>query len=1304
MIRPGTIGPETISPDTISPQTARRETAGASIVQSSAPSVRRVLGAHLGDAWILDVVAGPGAGRRVRLTGDAVSVSARDRRGGLTRVRIRPASSRTGATLTLLEGRAALDTLAAAGPAALGGGSCDWPETAHLQLSDLRIALRRSGSQGSAATSPGRGGTVLINRAPASRPPSRVAEVVFPEPPVQGPTTPFPWAVVVLPVLLALPIALWWRQPVFAALALLMPTITLTQHRLDVRRRRHEHAHACAQHEQIVRRCEERLAGHRAAETRARHRDHPDLALVAATAGDLERSPGTALWHRRPDEPGLLTARVGLGAAEADTCEVRAGVRRPARLEAVPVTIDLAELGVLGVCGPEQQRTALSRGLLGQLATWVSPQQLRIAVPAAEGRPAPSGHWTGPLPHALPQHAILDDPAGPATERWTLLVLEQATEERRRPPLARALADAAGTGGTGGTGGAGRARTAVIALAADRRQLPLECRAVAELDASGGGVLHRDGRDPQPFEADLPEPRWAQMLAVHLSRLRDATPDVTGSAALPPRVNLLDLVQADPARLADRWLAHGAHSGLRVPLGLGEEGVWWVDLALDGPHLLVAGTTGAGKSELLISLIAALTGAAGPASLALLLVDYKGGAAFGELADLPHVTGVVTDLDGTGSARVLTSLTAELQRRERCLTERGPTPPRLVIVVDEFRVLAEEQPELLSGLVRVATVGRALGVHLVLATQRPAGVIGPQIRANVNLRIALRVRDTADSEEVVECADAARITADLPGRAVVRTGGGPARRVQAAHLPPADRRRWLTAVSAAATLLGAGRAEPPWLPPLPEHLDHRELHEPRPPCGQASAAGRAPDQGERVDATGELSLPYAVADLPERQTRSTRRWAPTRHGQLAVVGGAGSGRSTLLRLLALEAATGPTDVHVHVISGSPIAAPQQWTPPAPGRMGTMVDADDLERCRRLLTLLEQRLRQATGLPVLLIVDGWDAAVETWSRADRGRAGETLLRLAREGGRSGLHVAASGGRTLLSGAASSVFTHRVLLPSSDPSTVMLAGLGPDAVPTPWPPGRALVLNRNEPAVTAQVAWPDPALRAGVPSSEDGAPHSPIRLARLPEAVAATALPRGALGVGGDLGEPLHLPMDAAPVALVCGSAGSGRTTALMAIARAAAAAGRPVVRVDGSTAAGQVQSALACAGERAVLLLDTGWSRQPALESLAAGHLDGDPSSLRVVLAASPGEVILAHRGVLARAREHRTGVLLGSRMPDDGQALGLSLPPVATAVPGRGVLAVRGRWWPIQIGAVDPAELCDEGSPSTPNYARSERQ
>ena len=238
-----------------------------------------------------------------------------------------------------------------------------------------------------------------------------------------------------------------------------------------------------------------------------------------------------------------------------------------------------------------------------------------------------------------------------------------------------------------------------------------------------------------------------------------------------------------------------------------------------------------------------------------MLVDYKGGSAFADCARLPHTIGLVTDLDGQLVERALTSLRAELKRREHELARVGassitdywalldaeptlrPTeqPPlaRLMLVIDEFAMLAQELPDFMKGLVEIARVGRTLGIHLVLATQRPSGVVSPEIRANATLRIALRVASAGDSSDVIERPDAAAIAEAHRGRAFVQAGqeffvafqsaqiGGP--RPEAAGERPA---------SAHPGDMGAGRHA--WRSPGGDRC--------RPPQDRPAGAGRRHDR------------------------------------------------------------------------------------------------------------------------------------------------------------------------------------------------------------------------------------------------------------------------------------------------------------------------------------------------------------------------------------------------------------------------------------------------------------------------------
>ncbi|WP_165544535.1 FtsK/SpoIIIE domain-containing protein [Schaalia vaccimaxillae] len=227
---------------------------------------------------------------------------------------------------------------------------------------------------------------------------------------------------------------------------------------------------------------------------------------------------------------------------------------------------------------------------------------------------------------------------------------------------------------------------------------------------------------------------------------------------------------------------------LAAIVGINEDGPLIVDLVRDGPHALVAGCTGSGKSEALTTWLLSMCQSYSPQSLRLVLIDYKGGAAFNRFSGLAHVEAVLTDLDPTATDRALKGIGALLSRRETLLMELGfqdlgawqrarvenpslaAPPPRILIVIDEFRLLADTHPEALDTLLRLAAQGRSLGLHLIAATQRPAGAITASMRANMELRVALRCLSDADSIDMVADSSAAQLP-KIPGRAIIADHG-----------------------------------------------------------------------------------------------------------------------------------------------------------------------------------------------------------------------------------------------------------------------------------------------------------------------------------------------------------------------------------------------------------------------------------------------------------------------------------------------------------------------------------------------------
>ncbi|MGH3261941.1 MAG: FtsK/SpoIIIE domain-containing protein, partial [Trebonia sp.] len=382
-------------------------------------------------------------------------------------------------------------------------------------------------------------------------------------------------------------------------------------------------------------------------------------------------------------------------------------------------------------------------------------------------------------------------------------------------------------------------------------------------------------------------PDWCARLARSIAPIRDVSTD-DDTDAIPGAARLLDLLALDASgtdlggtdlggtdmarAITARWRA-GGRSTVAV-VGVSYDGPLGIDISKDGPHGLIAGTTGSGKSELLQTLVASLAVANRPDELTFVLVDYKGGSAFADCARLPHTVGMVTDLSPHLVERALTSLSAELTRREHLLATAGAkdiedyqhaletappdgvlTPlPRLVIVIDEFASLVRDLPDFVTGLVNIAQRGRSLGIHLLLATQRPSGVVSADIRANTNLRIALRVTDKGESCDVIDTPEAASIAKATPGRAYVRLGHASLVPFQAGRVGGP-----LPCGSLPSPGATAGGVAAPWIAPLSWADLGRP--EPVPPTPTGSADGEVTDLKVLVE---QIRLAAAALDIPAR--------------------------------------------------------------------------------------------------------------------------------------------------------------------------------------------------------------------------------------------------------------------------------------------------------------------------------------------------------------------------------------------------------------------------------------------------------
>jgi S-DNA-T family DNA segregation ATPase FtsK/SpoIIIE len=1310
------------------------------------------------------VVAGPDAGRRIPLTSAGVVVG---RSAGLGLSVRDEQLSRRHARITLSDNGFGLTDLRSTNGTRCGsralpeGGAVDIDGAELIAVGNTLLRLERAVGP-TAPTLPRGDGHVAANRSPRTRPPEPAVTVSAPAPPTPPRRGRIPWVAAALPVPFAALLATFFG-PQMLAFALLSPLMLIGNVLGDRWGGRREYSKELAAHRTELCVLRDEFEAARGLERERRWRETPDPAAVL----DIATGPGTRLWERRRGAPDAGRVRLGVGNLPTRTRWAPHGANRVDRaahsvddgedalravtLPHLPVEVGLEQVGGLGIAGPPGEVEAVMRHVLGQVVTLHSPRDVHLVVRVPEGDGDGPLSWARWLPHTT-AYGDLDTCLDALRDVVTTREAEQERGGSSQPRVLLVLPaseDDLGVGELDDLVGRGR-QVGVWCLvgAGTAGALPSSCHAVLGLGVGGGGHAARldvDGCEPVPsFMPDQVGWWWGE----RLGRALAALVDVSGEApALPETVELLDLLPwldeaaLTPEALAAHWACVGLPPHLRgrpvARMGRLAEEDWTIDLATDGPHVLVGGTTGSGKSELLRTLVTSLALQCSPEDLTFVLVDYKGGSAFGECADLPHTVGLVTNLDEGLARRALTSLGAEITRREGLLARSGARDhddhrrregglPRLVIVIDEFRLLADELPDFVDGVVALAAVGRSLGVHLVLATQRPAGAITADIQANVNLRIAMRVRDAADSTDVIGSADAARIRADLPGRGLARGGDGQLVEFQAARvgtgsaaastrvtvldalgrptnrsspkaapttsLAPTDGDLTTSGLGSlaattrrAAALSGLAPAHRPWLPPLPDVLDAHDVS---------------------VPAVGLLDLPAQQCQDELRHDCSPGHWL--------VVGGPQSGRTSTLRtILASHVGQPGSPVHAYVIDTSGELGDLESLP----HVGAVVRADDVSRVRRLLELLRARTRRDASVPgsppppVLLLVDGWER-LEPDGDLLVGGVRDELLDVLRAGD-VGLRAVLTGDRSALSSRLSTVSSETFLLPLADPTDATYAGLSRRDLPSSRAPGRGLRLRDR---VEVQFALRDPV--AEVAPRAPGAPE-PRQLPQLPDVVDHCLLPalgteqvgvRGTDGAPPSPPLPLGLRADTGSVAgldptihgrriLVTGHAGSGRSMTLTAIGLSAVRAGLPVAVVEGrGGGVGRCVGADTVVDPWQAQELVEAKRRHPHLVVLVddAERLDRTPvepvlleilalvdrDDGLVVASATLTAVASAFRGVVHDVAREQSGVLLGPRTPGDGEAFAIRAPRGLRPVPGRALLVSGRQHSEIQVARV----------------------
>ncbi|GGH42956.1 FtsK/SpoIIIE domain-containing protein [Microbacterium album] len=834
----------------------------------------------------------------------------------------------------------------------------------------------------------------------------------------------------------------------------------------------------------------------------------------------------------------------------------------------VPVLESLRAVGSVGVAGTRAVAADAMRGLAVQLFGLHAPNEV-VTVAFSDADWTSELEWIKWLPHTTSETSPFKDlpladsaptanallsaleeyvmrgratpqPRGPFAERWN--PMRYGTDVHRAGEEADAKVRVSVIVFVTNDAPVDRARLIqVLERGADVgihavfvsptvESLPAVCRSYLDVGAgleSATAGLVRNGDLYENVRVEGVSSAYMDMFAKRLAPVVDASTVVHDDSDIPGSVSFLSLVghevAEDPHAVVERWRQNNTiidrtpgprprlkkAGNLRAIIGQGASDAMTLDLRSQGPHALVGGTTGAGKSEFLQAWVLGIASAHSPDRVTFLFVDYKGGSAFADCVDLPHCVGLVTDLSPHLVSRALTSLRAELHYREHLFNRKKAKdllelekrqdpecPPALVLVIDEFAALAGEVPEFVDGVVDIAQRGRSLGIHLIMATQRPAGVIKDNLRANTNLRVALRMADESDSRDVVDDPVAATFPPSLPGRAIAKTGPGRLVPFQSAYtggwtrqdaevstevrvaelrfgstpewepdrpaeseshdedLGPNDQKRVVTTLIRAADVAGLPVPRRPWLDELASTVDLRDL-----------------------PSEGDSRIVLGLADIPERQRQDPIHFAPDRDGSLLVMGTSGSGKSTLLKTIATAAGLRPDLGNVEVY-GIDFASGALGVLDRLPHVGSIVDGDDAERIQRLMRTLARELDRRSAafasvsaaslseyreladpsMPrILLLIDNYPEFKKEWEiAAGRAPSYQAFMRILGEGRPLGVHAVITADRSgAVPTAVAANISRRVTLRLSEPNQYILLGVPRDILDEQSVPGRAIV---------------------------------------------------------------------------------------------------------------------------------------------------------------------------------------------------------------------------------------------------------
>lgn len=546
------------------------------------------------------------------------------------------------------------------------------------------------------------------------------------------------------------------------------------------------------------------------------------LSAEACCALD-ERSP--LLWNRNAFHDDFLSVRLGIGdmpfqanivipkerfsVLNDSLAEKPQVIREDFRtLKDVPITVDLLQNRLVGVAGGENRKDAIAivRAMIAQIAASNCYTEVKIGVIYDNNSDIDRNVWDFAqwLPHVwsgdkkIRYMATNQEERGDVFYALTQIMRNRSEEEREQSLKPRfvlfvtdpTLLDGEAISHYIYSRGRDLGLTAVL-LSERPEELPNECECVIECDRQFQGLYYtKSGREEgAKIRFDRISNENLSQFAKNLGRIEVVESDQEGE--IPNSLTFFDMYgvsHPEELNAPERWKKSNSIASMKALVGFQNGNApCYLDIneKYHGPHGLVAGTTGSGKSETLQTYILSLAINFSPEDIGFFVIDYKGGGMANLFVNLPHLIGSISNLSGNQVKRAMVSIQSENRRRQRIFTEYGvnninsytalykrgdaaEAVPHLFIIIDEFAELKREEPEFMKELISVAQVGRSLGVHLILSTQRPSGTVDENIRANSKFRLCLRVQDRQDSLDMLSRPEAAYLT--QAGRCYLQVG------------------------------------------------------------------------------------------------------------------------------------------------------------------------------------------------------------------------------------------------------------------------------------------------------------------------------------------------------------------------------------------------------------------------------------------------------------------------------------------------------------------------------------------------------